>query len=72
MTGECKHQSRKGHRGQMELRNDPRKEKAATEILAGELSAKRSLDHHTLQKGAAGLPSSRMLAGKKAPSDALR
>ena len=75
MTGECKHQSRKGHRGQMELRNDPRKEKATTEILAGELPAKRSLDHHTLQKGAAGLvgkPSSRMLAGKKAPSDALR
>ena len=68
MTGEWKHQSRKGHRGQMELRNDPRKEKATTEILAGELPAERSLDHHTLQKGAAGLvgkPSSRNAGGEE-------
>ena len=52
MTGECKHQSREGHRRQMELLNE---EKATTKILARELPAERSLDHHTLRKGAAGL-----------------
>lgn len=52
----------------MELRNDPRKEKATTKILAGESPAERSLDHHTLEKGAAGLvgkPSSRNAGGEE-------